>query len=92
MKGFAIGMILIAIYVAVQPGTAAKAEQAGGLFGGAVRRLMSPGVAGVPQRGGKTSSSGGKPGSSSGGKTSDFPSVPDLGYSGGTHDAWGRPL
>jgi hypothetical protein len=51
MRGFAVGTLaLIALYALVQP-NAAKAVTAGGnSFSAGLRRLLSPNVAGVPQR------------------------------------------
>lgn len=51
MRGFVIGSIaLIAVYVAVQPTSAKAAQQGGAWFVSGLRRLLSPDVAGVPQR------------------------------------------
>lgn len=54
MRGFAGGTFaLIVLYVALQPGTAGKAEAASGTFQSAVRRWLSGEVAGVPDKGSK---------------------------------------
>lgn len=54
MRGFVVGSLaLIALYVAVSSRRGAQAAQAGGnwLVAG-MGRLLSPDVAGIPQRGG----------------------------------------
>lgn len=55
MRGFLTGSLaLIVLYVAVQPGTAAKAETGSNVLVQLLNRALSPQVAGLPQRGGKT--------------------------------------
>lgn len=49
MGGFLFGsLVLIGLEVLLQPGSAKKAEQAGGVLTGLLRRALSPDVAGVP--------------------------------------------
>jgi len=49
--GFLAGSLaLIALYVGLQPGAARAAEVGGGVAVEALRRALSPDVAGVPQR------------------------------------------
>lgn len=51
MRGFVAGsLVLIVLYVALQPGTADKAEQGGNVLVGMLRRALSPEVAGVPDK------------------------------------------
>jgi hypothetical protein len=51
LVGFATGSLaLIALYVALKPGSARAAEAGGGVVVEALRRALSPDVAGVPQR------------------------------------------
>jgi len=51
MRGFLVGsLVLIGVYVAVQPNAARAAEVGGGWFVSGLRRLLSPDVAGIPQR------------------------------------------
>jgi hypothetical protein len=51
VKGFALGTIaLIAAYLAVKPGAANAATQGGNIIVSALQRLLSPNVAGIPQR------------------------------------------
>lgn len=51
MKGFIGGsLLLIALYVGVQPETSRKVEQGAGILTGMLRRWMSPEVALVPNR------------------------------------------
>jgi hypothetical protein len=53
MRGFFVGSLaLIALYVGLKPGTAGKAEAGGNALVATMRRLLSPDVAGIPQRGG----------------------------------------
>lgn len=53
MRGFVAGsLLLIALHALVQPGAAGGLAAGGGALAGGIRRLLSPGVAGVPQRGG----------------------------------------
>ena len=52
MRGFLAGSLaLIVLYVVVQPGTAGKAATGGTVLVSALRRALSPQVAGVPNRG-----------------------------------------
>jgi hypothetical protein len=52
MRGFAVGsLVLIVLYVALQPGSADRLSEGSGLLSGGFRRLISPDVAGVPARG-----------------------------------------
>jgi hypothetical protein len=51
LVGFFTGSLaLIVLYVALQPGSARAAEAGGGVVVEALRRALSPDVAGVPQR------------------------------------------
>lgn len=44
------GLVLIVLYVVVQPGAAAKGGQATGVLVSSLQRLSSPGVAGIADR------------------------------------------
>lgn len=49
MKGFLAGtLLLVALQVGLQPGSAGKASQGSGVLLALLRRLMDPRVAGVP--------------------------------------------
>lgn len=51
MRGFLAGSLaLIVLYVAVQPGNAAKAQTGSNTLVSLLRRALSPQVAGVPNR------------------------------------------
>lgn len=51
MRGFLAGsLILIAIYVGLQPGSADKATQGGNALMALIRRGLAPDVAGIPDR------------------------------------------
>jgi len=51
LRGFLSGTLtLIVLYVVVQPGASSKTEQAGGVLVAGMRRWLSSGVAGVPDR------------------------------------------
>lgn len=51
MRGFLVGsLVLIALEVAVQPGGVKAAAAGTTWLGKALQRLLSPAVAGVPQR------------------------------------------
>jgi hypothetical protein len=57
MRGFVVGSLALVVgYVLLQPGAAGKISTGGGLLAGGLRRLLSPTVAGIPQRGGVTKS------------------------------------
>jgi hypothetical protein len=52
MRGFLAGSLaLIVLYVAVQPGTASKAQTGGNVLVGLLRRALSPQIAGLPNHG-----------------------------------------
>ena len=52
MRGFLVGSLaLIVLYVAVQPGSAAKAQTGSNVLVSTLRRALSPQVAGLPDRG-----------------------------------------
>lgn len=51
MRGFLVGSLaLIVLYVAVQPGSAAKAQTGSNVLVSTLRRALSPQVAGLPNR------------------------------------------
>lgn len=51
VRGFVVGSLaLIALYVGVQRGVAGRVEEGGNWAVAGLRRLMSPDVAGIPQR------------------------------------------
>lgn len=53
MRGFVVGsLVLIVLYVALKPGSAAAVEVGGNVVVDGLRRALSPDVAGLPQRGG----------------------------------------
>lgn len=57
LRGFLAGsLVLVALYVAVQPGSGRAVQEGGGWLISGLRRALSPDVAGVPQvgRGGET--------------------------------------
>lgn len=55
MRGFLVGSLaLIALYALLQRNAAAGVEAGGNALVSGMRRLLSPDVAGVPQRGGQT--------------------------------------
>lgn len=69
MKGFALGTLaLVLAYIAVKPGTADAATQGGNILVSALQRLLSPNVAGIPQR--KNASSSATTSSSTGSTSS----------------------
>lgn len=86
MRGILAGSLtLIVLYVVVQPGSADKANTAAAVLQKALRRALSPAVAGVPQRAAaKTTTSGSA--------SPEFGSVPDKGYANIPHNAQGYPL
>jgi len=85
VRGILAGSLtLIVIYVVVQPGASSKVQQGGNVLTGALQRLLSPGVAGVPQR------AGAKPAKKP--PASGFPDVPDRGYPNVPHNPQGYPL
>jgi hypothetical protein len=70
VRGFVIGSLaLVVLYVGAQPNSAAAAQTGAGLLVGMLRRLLSPDVAGIPQRAGTATTAPAQP----------APSLPGLG-------------
>lgn len=54
MRGFVVGsLVLVVLYVVVQPRAAGAAAAGGNVLVEGLRRMLSPQVAGIPQRGGR---------------------------------------
>jgi hypothetical protein len=59
MRGFLVGtVVLIALYVGVQPRSGKAAAEGSNWVVSGLRRLLSPDVAGVPQRSGGAAKAG----------------------------------